>query len=383
MTDPQRFEIHATDAQLNDLRARLRNTRWPDRETVDDWSQGTPLAYVQEVAAYWADGYDWRNREAALNRLTQWRADVDGTGLHFVHMRSPHKDALPLLLTHGWPGSIVEFAKVIPRLLEPEKHGGQAKDAFHVVAPSLPGFGFSDKPTRTGTGVHRIADLFDTLMRGLGYDRYVAQGGDWGSVITTCIGAQNRGACQAIHVNMPIARPTPQDIADPDPSPAARAGLAAAKAYEDWDSGYSKQQATRPQSVSYGLADSPAAQAAWILEKFWRWTDCDGHPENVLSRDELIDNIMMYWLPNTAASSARLYWESFGKPVFKDSGPATLPTGCSLFPREIFRPTREWASRTYANITYWNELDQGGHFAAFEQPDLYVGEIRKFFAAFR
>jgi len=381
MTAPAPFQIHATDAQLEDLRARLHNTRWPDREVVDDWSQGTPLSYVQEVTTYWADQYDWRSREAALNRLTQWRGEAEGFGLHFVHMRSPHENALPLLLSHGWPGSIVEFAKAIPRLLDPVAYGGKAEDAFHIVAPSLPGFGFSDKPKTPGTGVHRIATLFDSLMRGLGYDRYVAQGGDWGSVITTCIGAQNLGACSAIHVNMPIGRPTADDMNSSDPD--ARAGLAALQAYQDWDSGYSKQQATRPQTIGYGLADSPAGQAAWILEKFWRWTDCDGHPENALTRDEMLDNIMLYWLPNTATSSARIYWESFGKPLLKETGPVKLPTGCSLFPKEIFRPPRQWAEREYANITYWNKLDKGGHFAAFEQPETFVDELRCFFREFR
>ena len=373
------FRIETSDQVLEDLKARLTATRWPDAETVDDWSQGTPLDYVQRICRYWAEDYDWRAREAMLNRLEQFRAAVDGVGLHFVHVRSPHAGAQPLLLSHGWPGSIVEFAKAIPLLTDPVAHGGSADDAFHVVAPSLPGFGFSDKPKTPGTGVGRIAELFDDLMRGLGYDSYVAQGGDWGSLITTMIGAQNRGAVRAIHVNMPIARPTLQDSDQPDAE--AKAGLDALKDYQDNDSGYSKQQATRPQSLAYGLADSPAGQAAWILEKFWKWTDCDGHPENVLTRDELLDNIMMYWLPNTAGSSARLYWESFGKPL---SGlPVTVPTGCSLFPKEIFRPARAWAERTYSNLVYWNVLDRGGHFAAFEQTDLFVQELRRYFGRFR
>ena len=373
------FRIQASDAELEDLLTRLRNTRWPEPATADGWIQGTPLDYLQEVCRYWAEDYDWRAREARLNRLDQYRATVEGTGLHFIYARSPHADALPLLLSHGWPGSVVEFARVIPMLTDPESHGGSAADAFHVVAPSLPGFGFSDKPGAAGTGVGRIAELFDGMMRGLGYRSYVAQGGDWGAMITTMIGAQDRGACRAIHVNMPIARPTPEDMADPDPD--AKAGLAALKAYQDLDSGYSKQQATRPQSVAYGLADSPAGQAGWILEKFWKWTDCGGHPENVISRDELLDNIMLYWLPNTAASSARLYWESFGKPI--EGLPVRLPTGCSLFPKEIFRPARAWAERTYSDIVYWQQMERGGHFAAFEQPELFVGEMRRFFQRFR
>lgn len=377
MSNPIPFQIHATDAELDTLRAKLRSTRWPDRELVEDWSQGTPLGYMQEVVAYWADAYDWRAREAKLNTLTQWHADVDGFGLHFIHMRSPHENAMPLLLSHGWPGSVVEFAKTIPRLLDPVAYGGQPDDAFHIVAPSLPGFGFSDKPTETGMSVQRIAMLFDKLMRNLGYDRYGAQGGDWGSVVTTCIGAQNRGACCAIHVNMVRQQPTEADAQNPDP--VMQTALKKAKAYQDWDSGYAKQQATRPQSLSYGLADSPAGQAAWILEKFWRWTDCDGHPENVLSRDELLDNIMLYWLSNSAASSARLYWESFGKPALDDTGPVRLPTGISVFPKEIIPAPRQWAEKSFANITYWNKPAKGGHFAAFEQPEIFADEIRAFF----
>lgn len=381
MTKPTPFQIHATDSQLEYLKARLENVRWPEQETVSDWSQGTPLAYMQEISAYWAGEYDWRTREAKLNTLDQFRGEADGFGLHFVHMRSPHPQAKPLLLSHGWPGSIVEFAKAIPMLLDPPAYGGDAADAFHVVAPSLPGFGFSDKPTETGYGVQKIATLFDRLMRGLGYDRYFAQGGDWGSMITTLIGAQNLGACQAIHVNMPIGRPTSDEMANP--TAADKAGVAALKAYNDWDSGYSKQQSTRPQSIGYGLVDSPIGQAAWIIEKFWRWTDCNGHPENALGRDEMLDNIMLYWLPETAASSARIYWESFGKPILKENGPATLPAGCSLFPKEIFRPPRTWAERTYTNIIHWNELDKGGHFAAFEQPEMFVDEVRACFRLVR
>jgi pimeloyl-ACP methyl ester carboxylesterase len=378
---PEPFQIHAADAQLSDLRARLEATRWPEPETVDDWSQGVPLDWMQEIARHWASGYDWRAREALLNRHPQFRAEVEGFGLHFIHARSPHEGALPLLLSHGWPGSVVEFQKLIPRLTHPEAHGGAPEDAFHVVAPSLPGYGFSDKPRRPGFGVQRIARLFDALMRGLGYDRYVAQGGDWGASITTCIGAQNLGACAAIHVNMPIARPTKEERANP--SEADRAAFAALKEYRDVDSGYSKQQSTRPQTLGYALTDSPVGQAAWILEKFWKWTDCDGHPENVLSRDELLDNVMLYWLPATAASSGRLYWESFAKDSLAETGPATLPAGASLFPKEIFRPPRAWAERSYADLRWWNEMPRGGHFAAFEQPDLLAGELRGFFRAFR
>ena len=381
MHAPTPFRIHATDDQLNDLRNRLRNTRWPEEETVDDWSQGTPLAYMNELTHYWAAEYDWRSREEALNSLSQWRSDVDGFGLHFIHMRSHHKNALPLLLSHGWPGSIVEFAKVIPRLLDPVAFGGSADDAFHIVAPSLPGFGFSDKPHKSGMGAPQIAALFDKLMCGLGYDRYVAQGGDWGSVITTSIGAQNFGACAALHVNMVRPAPTAEDATSDDPK--VQTAMADVKAYQDWDSGYAKQQGTRPQSLGYGLADSPVGQAAWIIEKFWRWADCDGHPENALSRDELLDNVMIYWLSNTATSSARLYWESFGKSVIADTGRVKIPVGISMFPKEIIRAPRHWAEQSFANITYWNEPEQGGHFAAFEQPEIFANELMAYFRAHR
>jgi len=246
------------------------------------------------------------------------------------------------------------------------------------VCPSLPGYGFSDKPTAPGTGVDRIAALWDQLMLRLGYTRYVAQGGDWGAMVTTAIGIQNRGHCAGIHLNMPIAPPDPETLSDL--SPAEQSALAGMQHYEQWDSGYSKQQSTRPQTVGYGLVDSPAGQAGWILEKFWSWTDCDGHPENVLTRDELLDNVMLYWLPATAASSARLYWESFRSVAMDD---VELPTGCSIFPKEIFRTSRRWAERRFKNIIHWNELTKGGHFAAFEQPELFVDELRSCFRGLR
>lgn len=378
---PMPFKINATAAELDDLRHRLRNTRWPDAETVNNWDQGTPLSNMKDLAIYWAEEYDWRSREASLNELTQWRANVDGLNLHFIHMRSPHDGALPLLLSHGWPGSIVEFAKVIPRLLDPVAFGGHADDAFHVIAPSLPGFGFSDKPVDAGTGVMEIATVFDQLMRGLGYDHYVAQGGDFGSMVTTCIGAQNRGACAGIHLNMQYAVPTADDLQSTDP--VALEYLDDLQAFRTSDMGYAHQQSTRPQSLGYGLADSPVGQAAWIYEKFWRWSDNDGDIESILTRDEILDNIMMYWLPNTATSSARLYWESYGPPPLEETGPVQIPAGCSVFPREILRPPREWVARTLANITYWNVLEKGGHFAAFEQPEIFTHELRTFFRNFR
>jgi len=372
------FQIQASDDELADLRRRLRATRWPDAETVDDWSQGIPLAYVRDVCAYWAETYDWRSREKSLNRFAQFRTEIDGCDIHFVHVRSPRADALPLVITHGWPGSIVEFHKVIGPLTDPESHGGDPADAFHVVCPSLPGYGFSAKPTRKGWGVNRIADAWGVLMRRLGYQRYVAQGGDWGAMVTTRIGVRDPEHCAAIHLNMPIALPAPETMNNLTAD--EQAALASMQHYQDWDSGYSKQQSTRPQTLGYGLVDSPAGQAAWILEKFWAWTDCNGHPENALTRDELLDNVMLYWLPGTGASSARLYWESFNTPPFD---PVKVPVGCSIFPKEIFRTSRRWAEKRFDKLVYFNELDKGGHFAAFEQPDTYVDEIRTCFRSLR
>ena len=377
------FRITVNDADLADLHDRLARTRWPERETVADWSQGIPLAYVQEVCEYWRTGYDWRAREAHLNQHPQFRTTLTGDGdepldIHFLHVRSPHPEAMPLIITHGWPGSTVEFMKVIGPLTDPVAHGGDAADAFHVIAPSLPGFGFSDKPTRAGWGVERIGMAWDQLMVRLGYDRYVAQGGDWGSSVTTRIGAQNLGHCIGIHINMPIAFPGPDDMADL--TPAEMAALGKAGHYQEHESGYSKQQSTRPQTIGYGLVDSPAGQAAWILEKFQTWTDNDGSPEDAISRDELLDNVMMYWLSGAGASSARLYWESFA--AFAGQT-VTIPAGISQFPKEIFTASRRWAERSYTDIRYWNELDKGGHFAAFEQPELFVGELRNCFRNLR
>ena len=375
------FRIQVSDDALEDLRRRLRATRWPEAECVDDWSQGTPLAYVQDVCAYWAEKYDWRERERRLNALPQFRTNVDGLGIHFYHVRSKHPNALPLVMTHGWPGSVVEFQKVIAPLADPTAHGGDAADAFHVVCPSLPGYGFSDKPTVKGTGVERIADLWSALMIRLGYPRYFAQGGDWGAMVTTTIGIRDTAHCAGIHLNMPIVAPDPATMSNL--TPAEQSALAGMAEYGEWDSGYSKQQSTRPQTLGYGLVDSPAGQAAWILEKFWKWTDCNGHPENVLTRDELLDNIMLYWLPGTGASSARLYWESF-RPQSQGGLPnVTVPTGCSIFPKEIFRCSRRWAEKRFTDLVHWSELEKGGHFAAFEQPETFVNEIRSCFRHMR
>jgi pimeloyl-ACP methyl ester carboxylesterase len=374
-TEIVEFRLDVPDADLNDLRERLARTRWPERETVADWSQGIPLAYVQELCEYWRGGYDWRRLEARLNAIGQFRTEIDGLGIHFLHARSPHPGALPLLLTHGWPGSVVEFLKVIGPLVDPPAHGGDAADAFDVVCPSLPGYGFSDKPGETGWGVQRIAAAWAQLMARLGDERYGAQGGDWGAAITTQLATIDSEHLAGIHLNMLIASPAELEALG-ELTDREQAALADYAHHRRWNTGYARQQSTRPQTLGYGLVDSPAAQCAWIVEKFWAWTDCEGHPENALTRDELLDNVMLYWLPATGASSARLYWESYRK---WDFSPISVPTGCSIFPKEILRPSRRWAERRFSDLRHWNELDRGGHFAAFEQPELFADELRAFF----
>ena len=373
------FRIHVSDDLLLDLRRRLHATRWPDRELVSDWSQGAPLAWIQDICRYWADGYDWRAREALLNRFDQFIMPIDGIDIHFIHQRSAHAQARPLVMTHGWPGSVVEFHKVIEPLVNPTAFGGDAADAFHVICPALPGFGFSGKPTQTGWGVQRIARAWGILMPGLGYDKYFAQGGDWGSAVTRAIGALDSAHCDGIHITLAMGtRPKMEGEASADEQKA----LAGAKYYQDWDSGYSKQQATRPQTLGFGLADSPAGQAAWILEKFWAWADCDGHPENILTRDELLDNVMFYWATNSATSSARLYWESFGRDRSKD-GPVQVPVGVAAYPKEIVIPIRQWLQADFPDIRHFASMPKGGHFAAFEQPVAFVDDLRTYFRLLR
>lgn len=372
------FAINVADDVLADLKARLQNTRWPEAEPVADWSQGIPLKWTQEMCRYWATAYDWRAREARLNRFAQYITEIDGLDIHFLHVRSPRPDAMPLIMTHGWPGSIVEFHKVIGPLVDPAAHGGDPTDAFHIICPSLPGYGFSAKPTTTGWGVGRIAKAWASLMDRLGYARYGAQGGDWGSAVTTALGAADPEHCAGIHITLAMgSRPKVEG----EPTPEEARALAGIKHYADWDSGYSKQQSTRPQTLGYGLTDSPAGQAAWILEKFWAWTDCNGHPENIFTKDELIDNVMLYWVTASATSSARLYWESFGgrrPPVT-----VKIPTGVAVFPKEIVTPVRRWMEEGFPNIQHWTEMPKGGHFGAFEQPELLVQDVRAFFRTLR
>ncbi len=379
MSDIREYTIETSSDELEDLKTRLKLTRFPDKETPNDWTQGTPLAYMEQIRDYWLNDYDWPTRLAKINQWPGYMTEIQGLDIHFLHIRSPHADAKPLIMTHGWPGSIIEFQKVIGPLTDPGAHGGDNKDAFHLVLPSLPGFGYSGKPTEPGWGIGKIATAWNDLMLKLGYDSYFAQGGDWGSAVTTEMGVQNLGPCQAIHVNMPVVSPDPETMDNlTEQEQAALAGL---QFYQQHDSGYSTQQSTRPQTVSYGLADSPIGQAAWILEKFYQWMDCEGHPENIVSRDELLDNVMMYWLPDSAGSSARLYWESFGKGGPQE--PVEIPSGMSIFPKEIFKTSERWARKRFTNLTYFNVLEQGGHFAAFEQPTTFVSEVRNCFRPLR
>ena len=310
-----------------DLRDRLRRTRWPEAETVDDWSQGVPLEYLQDICAYWADDYDFAAAEARLNAFPQFRTTVDGLGIHFLHVLSPHADAMPLMLTHGWPGSIVEFLDVIEPLTNPT----DPADAFHLVVPSLPGYGFSERPSTPGWDISRIARAWDELMSTLGYERYGTQGGDWGAMVSTSLARQFPDRVVGVHLNLAFAALDESDLADLTDD--EQEMLAVLTEHRNLGRGYSEEQSTRPQTVGYGLTDSPAGQCAWILEKFWAWTDCDGDPQGALTRDQMLDNISVYWFTATGASSARLYWESLHTMPFDA---VTIPSGISIFPKEIF-----------------------------------------------
>ena len=358
------FEVQVDDSVLEDLRRRLTATRFPDQIEGTGWEYGIPIDYLRELVDYWRDTYDWRAQEARLNELDHFRATIDDQSIHFIHARSPHEDALPLLMTHGWPGSVVEFLDVIPRLT----------DEFHVVAPSLPGYGFSEPTRTTGWDPWRIARAFVALMARLGYTRYGAQGGDWGAQVTTRIGALDPEHCGGIHLNLAIVdRPE-----EPDPlTDHEKADLGAMAHFQREEAGYAAEQGTKPQTLGAALNDSPAGLLGWIVEKFRAWSDCDGHPENIFTRDQLITNVMTYWVTQTITSSARLYWELMhseqGAPEF-----VGVPTGVARFPKEMFRFPRAWIERRY-NVTYWAEMPRGGHFAAMEQPDLFVDDVRAFF----
>ncbi|WP_068089047.1 epoxide hydrolase family protein [Novosphingobium rosa] len=374
------FDLSIDQADLDVLSRRLSEVRWPEKETVDDWSQGVPLAQAKELCDYWCNTYDWRRCERMLNGWGQFKTEIDGLDIHFLHIKSHEPDALPLLLTHGWPGSIIEFAKVIGPLTDPAAHGGKASDAFDLVIPSIPGYGFSGRPGDQSWGVDHIASAWITLMRRLGYRRFVAQGGDWGSAITTELAIQRPPECVAIHLNMPLAFPPPPDTPGLTPEE-----VKAAQDHIDFvttGTGYSLLQGTRPQTIGYALVDSPMGQATWIYEKFKAWADCAETPQASFGWDALLDNIMLYWLMGNGASAGRLYWQS-AHASFTDTRKVTLPTGCSIFPREMLRPSRRMVAERYTNLVYWNELPCGGHFAAMEQPGLFVDEMRTYFRQFR
>jgi pimeloyl-ACP methyl ester carboxylesterase len=386
------FRVNIPEEELVDLRRRIATTRWPDQETVTDQSQGIQLAKLKPLVAYWGSGYDWRKAEAKLNALPQFVTRIDGVDIHFIHVRSKHPNALPVIITHGWPGSVFEQLKIIGPLTEPTAHGGRAEDAFDVVIPSMPGYGFSGKPTDTGWGPDRIARTWAELMKRLGYTRYVAQGGDWGSPVSSAMARQAPAGLLGIHINLPaivppevavvlaVGGPAPVGLSDEERatfdelSAAARMG----------NRSYATMMGTRPQTIGYAITDSPAGLAAWMLGHpgFSKWTYDSSDPEK--SPDEVLDDTSLYWLTNTATSAGRLYWETGGRsPAFAGSemtSEISLPVAITVFPGESYRAPETWARRAYRNLTYFHEVDKGGHFAAWEQPELFASELR---AAFR
>lgn len=395
-TDLRPFRIDIPDAALEDLRRRIAATNWPDKETVEDHSQGVPLAIMQKLAEHWQGAYDWRACEARLNTYPQFLTEIDGLDIHFLHVRSKHEDALPLVINHGWPGSVIEQLKLLDRLTNPTEHGGTAADAFHVVLPSMPGYGFSARPTSPGWGPERMGRAWDELMHRLGYTRYVAQGGDWGAFVVDQMGLQAPEGLLAIHTNMPATVPEDADAAllagGPPP-----AGLSAEelRAYDQLvrtfgQVEYAKYMAARPQTL-YGIADSPVGLAAWLLDH----NDADDQPaaavlaaldrttspSGELTRDEILDNITLYWLTNTGVSASRLYWEYRGG-FFNTKG-VSIPVAVTVFPGEQYQAPRSWAERAYPNLLYFNEVDRGGHFAAWEQPQLFAEELRAAFRSLR
>lgn len=385
-SDPIRpFMINIPQTEIDELRRRIAATRLPDPETVDDRSQGIKLASLREIVRYWGTEYNWRRAEQKLNALPQFITEIDGLDIHFIQVKSRHANALPLIITHGWPGSVIEQLKVIGPLTDPTAHGGQAEDAFDVVIPSMPGYGFSGKPTGTGWNPERIARAWAELMQRLGYTRYVAQGGDWGSPVSSAMARQAPAGLLGIHINLPATIP-PEVAAALAAGRPAPAGLSEKEraAFDSLDTFFRKYRAygaimgTRPQAIGYSLADSPAGLAAWILDYN------NGEPERVLDRDDVLDNITLYWLTNTGTSAARLYWETSGQSVILAAAQKTsdisLPVAITVFPGEVYRAPETWARRAYRNLIYFNEVDKGGHFAAWEQPELFAAELR---AAFR
>ena len=377
------FRIRIPDAAIADLRSRLAMTRLPEPLQGDGWTHGTDLGYLRRLIAYWRTGFDWRAQERKLNQLEQFTTNIDGLTVHFVHRRSKHSNAMPLLITHGWPGSIVEFTKIIGPLTDPEAFGGTGADAFHVVMPSIPGFAFSEAPKEAGYDPARIARLEATLMARLGYSRYGVQGGDWGSIISTQVALADAPHVAGLHLNMCFGAAPPGTDPNAGLSERELARLKVRQEFQAEETGYQQIQGTKPQTIGVALNDSPAGLAAWIVEKFRTWCDCNGDPETVFSKDELLTNISLYWFTQTAASSARIYYESRHAAPSPTAGRRIeTPTACADFPKEIIWSPRRWLEGRY-NITRWTEMPRGGHFAAFEQPQLLVDDLRAFFGGLR
>ena len=390
-TEIRPFQVGMSDEAIADLRQRIAATRWPTRELVADRSQGVQLATLQELARYWAADYDWRRCEARLNALPQFTTEIDGENIHFIHVKSAHQNALPLIITHGWPGSIIEMLGVVAPLTDPTAHGGSAGDAFHLVVPSIPGYGFSAEPAEAGWNVGRVAGAWAELMRRLGYTRFVAQGGDVGAAVTDAMGGQAPEGLAGIHLN--FLREALGNVSGlPADSEEERAALAAINTFRTSGSGYFLEQATRPQTIGYALLDSPVALAAWMLDhdtdSYYKISRAfvDGQPAGNLTRDHILDNITLYWLTGTGASAARSYWEG-GRAQALAAGRApaevTLPVGFTMFPGEIFRAPRSWVEKFYPRVIYFNEADRGGHFAAWEEPQLFSEELRAGFRPLR
>ena len=392
------FKIHVPQAQLNDLRRRIKETRWPDKETVADESQGVPLATLQELARHWSTDYDWRRVEAKLNSYPQFLTTIDGVDIHFIHVKSKEKNALPIIITHGWPGSVIEQIKLIEPLTNPTKFGGSASDAFDVVIPSIPGYGFSGRPTTTGWDPAHVARAWAELMKRLGYTRYVAQGGDIGAVVTTALGTLAPPGLVAMHTNFPAV--IPADVGrqlggppPPDLSPEEERMFEQLSAFRTMNGAYAAMMTTRPQTL-YGLTDSPVALAAWIIDHGDGWDQpaasitsaivghtVNGHPAGAVTRDDVLDDITLYWLTSTGISAARLYWESHGKGL--TAANVSIPTAVTIFPGEIYLAPKSWTERAYHNLIYYNQVDRGGHYAAWEQPEIFVSEMRAAFKSLR
>jgi pimeloyl-ACP methyl ester carboxylesterase len=374
---PRPFQIAVSDEDLADLQHRLRATRWPEPIDGAGWEYGASIAYVRELCAYWAEDYNWREHEARLNAIPGFVVDVDGVDIHFWHIKGKGPRPFPLLMIHGWPGSIMEFEQMVPVLTDPAAHAGSAADSFDLVIPALPGFGFGGKPKDRGWGISRIAAAFDTLMtRELGYSRYGVQGGDWGGITAAKMGSAHADHVAAIHLNFVIA-PPPADMSDAD-----REAAALRDAFQAGETGYSNVQGTKPDSLTIAQSDSPAGLAAWITEKFRTWSDCGGELESIYSKDTLLTNIMFYWAPNSAASAARIYYEARRDRAAFSYGKVEVPTAAAIFPQEPWRVPRNWAEARY-NIVRWTEMPGGGHFAALEQPELLANDVREFFRTIR